>query len=849
MMKKFVLIVGLFFFALSLMAQEKAMSLAERAFQQRDYLSAIRHYNKALRKTNDFNNQKQIAGQIALSYFAMNNYSEAAIWFEDALGDNGTDVGLGIKYASSLAAINQLDEAEQLLTYFLKLQPENNELKLRLAALEVLHKSDTDSLSWVWPVIELNSEVSDYCPAFWNDKLVFASTRLPSGNERLDGRSGQGFSNLYVADYNAYFNSTSAPGLMPKAFNSSFNDGAFAFSESLKMAFWTVCTRKPENCLLYQSSFNPTTKKWAAGEKMSFMIKGYNYGHPAVADDGNTLYFSSNMPGGYGKNDLWKITRKENGIWGIPVNLGSAINSSSDELFPALLGDSLLFFASDRPSSLGGLDVFISRKEKLFFSAPLRLSLPVNSAADDFGLVMNKTGSGGYFSSDRNPAASDDIFSFTGFPLRLTVEGTVTYQNNHKAMPGVCVSFTDKNNARDSVFTDLNGRYAFDAEALNEYRITASMPGYYVEQRVVATYDPQLFADAFPRMIADFSLTKVVFTCTINGRITNRDDGVVMPGVKVEINNTTGFSNYTYSDKDGNYSFSGLKPETSYTIRTSMKGFFAESRVCNLPKVASIQVFNRSNGYDMDFQLLQIQTKKEIALKDIYYDYNKASLRQESMVELNKLASMLRETPAVAIQINSHTDARGRDEYNMELSAQRAATVVNYLVAQGISRDRLIAKGWGEQQLIIPDAVTEAEHQANRRTTFNVLEKPSDNLSETYEAEKSGQPRAGEISAGSSAGSDGLAYRVQILSSGSLFDLSHEFATVYANINPVVIFVNEEGGMYRYEAGSRYSLNEVNKLKRELRSLGYNDCFVVAYHNGERISMSEAKRIEKEGTR
>ena len=210
---------------------------------------------------------------------------------------------------------------------------------------------------------------------------------------------------------------------------------------------------------------------------------------------------------------------------------------------------------------------------------------------------------------------------------------------------------------------------------------------------------------------------------------------------------------------------------------------------------------------------------------------------------------MLRETPSVDIQINSHTDSRGRDEYNMELSAQRAVTVVNYLVAQGISRDRLIAKGWGEQQLIVPDAVTEAEHQANRRTTFNVLEQPSGVLIENV-TEENLKPLPMEGATNESTPEfDGLTYRVQILSSGRLFDLSHEFATVYTTINPVVIFVNVDGGMYRYEAGSRYSLSEVNRLKRELRSLGYTDCFVVAYHNGQRISMSEAKRLEKEGAR
>ncbi len=843
MMKKILLTSALFFCAFFLIAQEKSMTWADQSYQQHDYVSAIRHYTKALRKTSDFNEQKQIASQIALSYYAMNDYQQAAVWFEDALGDNGTDISLGLKYANALAAINQVDEAEQVLQYFLNLRPENNEIKLRLAVLKLFMNADTDSLGWVWALPDLNSEASDYGVSIWDNKLVFASTRTPKVSSRLDGRSGQGFSDLFYANTNALNESSTVPQLMPGVFNTSYNDGSFVFAETLNMAFWTVCFRKPDNCVLYQADYNPTSKKWSGSEKMPFMLEGFNYGHPFVAPDGNTLFFSSNMPGGYGQNDLWKITRKANGSWGIPVNLGSEINTSANEVFPSLMGDSILFFSSDRPPSLGGLDIYMSFKEKLFFTAPVRLFYPVNSAADDFGLVMKKSGNGGYFTSDRNPETSDDIYAFKGFPMRITVLGTVTHEKEKTPISGAWVCLADKNNLTDTVFTDKTGQYAFTLEALNEYRLSASAPTYYIEQRVINTGDISLYSAPMPEIRADFELAKVVHSCAISGLITNRDGGAPMPNVKVEINNVSGFSGYTWSDDAGYYTFSGLKPQTKYTVRTSMKGYFAESRICDLPKVKSEQVFNKANGYDMDFQLLQIQTQKEVTLNDIFYDYNKATLRYESMVELNKLASMLRETPGVVIQINSHTDARGRDEYNMELSAQRAVTVVNYLIAQGISRDRLIAKGWGERQLLIPNAATETEHQANRRTTFNVIDREAaDDSSDEIIPEAI----ADEFVVEPVSGISGLEYRVQLLSSSNKYNLSHEFAKVYANIDLVTVLVNDDGNVYRYEAGSRSTLNEVSKLKRELRSLGYADCFVVPYYNGKRISMNEAKKWEKE---
>ncbi|MFA5420282.1 MAG: OmpA family protein, partial [Bacteroidales bacterium] len=299
-----------------------------------------------------------------------------------------------------------------------------------------------------------------------------------------------------------------------------------------------------------------------------------------------------------------------------------------------------------------------------------------------------------------------------------------------------------------------------------------------------------------------------------------------------------GFSNYTWSNEEGGYHFTGLKPQTNYTVRTSLTGYFSESRECVLPKVDREQDFNRSNGTDMDFQLLKIQTQSEVVINNIYFDYNLATLREVSRIELNKLASMMRETPGVSIQINAHTDARGRDEYNMELSAQRAAAVVNYLVDQGVSRNRLIAKGWGENQLLIPKANSEEEHQANRRTTFNII-KLNDESPEDI-------TKAGLMSQDELTDAD-LEYRVQVLTSGESIDVAREFAVVLANLQPIQIFTRQDGSVTKYEAGSRGTLSEISLIKSKLKSIGYRDCFVVCYYKGQRISLDQAKTIDKEG--
>lgn len=836
-MKKSLLTIGIVLLGLFLMAQEKSMEMADKAYVNRDYLSAIKYYNKALRKTDDFNAQQHIAGQIAQSYFAMNNYAAASKWFEDALGDRLDDVPTGICYARALAADLKYAEAHDVLTKLVRHKPGDIELKTRLAALDlIMHADKSDSLGLVMPVNDLNSLYSDYGIAYWNEVLVFSSTRQLNGSSRIDGRTGQGFSDLFYADPGTLSDQWQSPQLMSGVINSPNNDGTFVYDAANHRGYWTSCTSKPDKCLLYQADYNPISRKWTGAARVSFMNEDFNYGHPYISAEGNTLYFTSNMPGGYGKNDLWKITRKPAGQWGIPVNLGNTVNTAANEVFPYLLGDSLLFFASDRITSMGGLDLFFSVKEQLNFAPPINLGYPINSAADDFSLITDSDAEGGFFCSNRNPESSDDIYRFKGFPIKIRIYGSVVHELDKKPIAGAKIFFINDKNQPDSVMTNSLGAYQFQADAFNEYRLTASFATFFTEKKVVNTHDRSLFSTANPAIQVDFMLSKTAYPCAISGDISERESNQLIKGVKVEISNKAGFSGYTWSDANGHYHFGGLKPQTIYTVRTSLAGYFSESRDCVLPKVDHEQVFNKNNGYDMDFQLLKIQTRSEVVINNIYFDYNKATLREVSRIELNKLASMLRETPGVSIQINAHTDSRGRDDYNMELSAERATSVVNYLVDQGISRNRLIAKGWGEKQLLIKNAKTEDEHQANRRTTFNVIHQDDapdvDGNKETLLPEEEME--------------NGLEYRVQLLTSGITIDINTEFAVVLANIQPIRIFVNQEGTTYKYEAGNRSTLKEINGVKKKLREWGYRDCFVVCYYQGQRIALDLAQKKEKE---
>lgn len=842
-MKKIVLsIIIVVFLVLSLSAQEKALLSANTSFDKRDYVQAIKQYKKALRKSNSFGEQKKIAYKIALSYYKMNNYKESLNWFEDAEG-GVEERKLYSIYSEALAIEGKYDEAIDLLQK-ISMFSDSSLIKQRIAGIEIIKMSSVnDSVEFVSSFAEVNSEYSDYGFAPFGNKYAVSSARRENNVSRLDGRTGQGTSNIYFTNFDKHSETWMDLKKIPGKFNTSDNEGSFNYDSLHQTAYWTRCSAKTDLCLIYLSHFNKFNKKWSKPQKADFQLPNYDYGHPFFSESENALYFTSNMKSGFGGKDIWKISLKSDGGWGVPVNLGNGINTNGDEAFPSIYGDTLLFFASNRHESLGRYDIFFSIKEGLKFKQATNIGYPINSAADDYALILDESGNKGWFCSDRKLESSDDIYKFNGFPIKILVKGKVLHELDKQAIKNSTITYTNTDGMSDSIVTNENGEFQLYLSAFNHYRIKASKTGFYSDYKTIDTRDKNILNTPPPQKTIWFYLSKTTYPCAISGFISNKETNRPMEGVKVEIYNDNGFSNWTYSNDYGSYSFDGLKPYTIYTLRTSKDGYFSESRVCNLPKVDEATVFNRSNGYDMDFQLLKIRVKSEILLSNIYYDFNKSSLRETSKVELDKLASMLRETPSVIVQISAHTDEIGADSYNMKLSAARAQSVVDYLIGKGIERSRLIAKGYGESQLLIKNAKTDEEHQANRRTTFKVLEIIGSQANEVISTEDDALNIDNDYS-GETVNEDYPIYRVQIAVSSIEKNINTEFPDIISNMPSKEIFIDKTNTIYRYEVGDEYSFDGAKLLQKKLKNMGYKDCFIISRLNGKKIKVSEALKLE-----
>lgn len=623
------LLLPILFCSLQTLAQSN-LQKADSAFKYKEYAIAAKFYEKAYKKEVTKDKKKDVAFLLGESYRIMNNHKEAKKWYDIALNEGQRSFDFFVNYGDVLIKNGEYTLADAAYNRALEIKKDDKILKRKIESCTFAQKND--SVNERYLIIneeEINSPYSEYGLGFYKDKLIFASTRIEENDKRFDTYTGQGFSDYYEATYDPKKERFVKPQKTKGGLNSKFNDGTLAYDEKNNILYYMQCNGedgKKENCFILTTTFNETTKTWEQGKIFEFDYdKKYSVGHPALANNGNTLYFVSDMPGGQGGKDIWYITKDALGLWSAPKNAGKKINTEADEMFPFVYKDSLLFFSSDGHPGFGGLDIFVATITDKGFGKVVNLKKPINSNTDDFGIILKSENQGWFCSNRDGGKGDDDIWQFQ----------------------------------------------------LQEVQISAT------------------------------------------GTIVDSESGKPLSKVTVYLKGNDGTIDSTYTNNKGIYTFKDLKANTQYEVSAHKEGYFGNSKNFNTDGIVKNTVLSKKIGYDLDFELLKI-TKKEITIQNIYYDFDKYELKEESKKELDKLVNILLETPNVEIVINSHTDEQGTEEYNLRLSEKRSQSVVNYLIEKGVDPKRLQAKGYGESQPLIKNAKTEEEHAKNRRTTFQV---------------------------------------------------------------------------------------------------------------------------------
>ncbi len=541
--------------------------------------------------------------------------------------------------------------------------------------------SQVENFTYSIKNLKVNTKYSDFGPAFFGpNRLVFASSKL---NKKLNhSKKNINFNNRReTPKYDLFKGFIDLDGEINydkkilNNYTTKYNESNVSFSPDLKQVYFTQNNVKQGkyikdksnwiNLKIYRADIS-TNGEWKNIISLPFNNDNYSCGHPSLSEDGRILFFTSDMPGGFGKSDIYWVTINANGTFGEPQNLGAHVNSTARENFPYVDGN-ILYFSSDRNNSLGGLDIYNIAMDEIN-SEPHNLGSNINSPYDDFGFIINREKKIGYFSSNRPEGkGEDDIYFFSQKikePECIQHVSGIIYDDNTK-LPlekATIAIFSHDFIMISSYQVDDNGKYSFNLACRDNYSLKAIKNGYIKTEKDIFFHKNQL----------------------------DQKIDLYLKPIKKPIEEKIAITNDT-------------KPEKPI-----------KEKEIPVEKEVSLFKYNHVGNEILN-------------LKPIYFDLDEYYITEESFDEITKAFRILRDNPQIIIEVDSHTDCRASDSYNLHLSTLRAKEVVKHLIKMGIPAYRLKAKGFGETQLVnhCRDGVhcTEAEHLQNRRTEFLIIKK------------------------------------------------------------------------------------------------------------------------------
>ena len=618
-MKNLYIVLSFFAISSSIIAQNQDTKIADKLFQRYEYVKAIKEYQKLV---DNGKADSYVFKQLADTYYNMFNTADAVKWYAKATL-TPQDAETYFRYAQMLKSAGKYEESNKQMNKFASMLPNDLRAKSFKENPNYVPKL-VEGVTYTVASLPISSDKSDFGAVLYDKTLFFTSAR--NGSRKNYGGSGEPFLDVYTSIMGDSGNFSEPTPLT--SINHKRHDGPVTISADGNTMYFSsdsfrdgVFEKDKENHLkLGRNNLYVATKSgetWSNIKPLPFNSKEYSLSNPSLSRDGKTLYFSSNMPGSMGGVDIWKVY--VNGSeFGKPENLGAKINTEGNESFPFIADDNTtLYFASSGKQGLGGLDIFQINLAK--GTEAVNMGKPLNTEKDDFDFTFNKAKNIGFLSSNRN--GNDDIFLAT--PL--------------------CA----------------------------------------VDLLVV---------------------------------VTNAKTGEILASAKVAIldakNNIIATES---SNEKGEVSFK-IECDTPYSIQASKEGF--EGNVFAVAKSKGPTAKLPAPLQPIDV----IITPTAIVLQPIYFDYDKSNITQQGAFELDKLVQVMKSNDKLVIFAKSHTDNRGSDQYNLSLSDRRAQATVQYVISKGIPAERITGKGFGESEPVVPcNPCTEEEYAKNRRSEFLIV--------------------------------------------------------------------------------------------------------------------------------
>jgi outer membrane protein OmpA-like peptidoglycan-associated protein/tetratricopeptide (TPR) repeat protein len=473
-------------------SQKSSLAKGDKEYSQFAYVDAIKTYERLFEKGYKSADMLEKLGN---SYYFKADLQNAAKWYGE-LYSLAPDLSpeYYYRYAQSLKAIKEYDTADQMMAKFSQMNTNERRAKLAIEQKDYLAIIKKNSGRYTIENAGINTKYSDFGSSFFGDKIVFSSAR-PNGRiyERKDSWTGEGYTNLYMADKNEYETLSTAEHISGNI-NSKFNESTAVFTKNGETVYFTRNNYlekkgKDKDGTILLKIYRATLKKgtWENITELPFNSDNYNVAHPALSPDEKHLYFASDMPSTLGQSDIFKVAINLDGSFGTPENLGDIINTEGRETFPFITEDNELYFASDGHPGLGGLDVFVYKVEnEKWYKKVLNVGETLNSPKDDFGFLINSVTRLGYFTSNRDGGVgNDDIYKFKElkkiqYPCEQFLAGKVTDKASGISLDGSKVTLFDSEyKMLKVVMANNKGEFDFGPVGCNtKYYIKAEKEAY-----------------------------------------------------------------------------------------------------------------------------------------------------------------------------------------------------------------------------------------------------------------------------------------------------------------------------------------------------------------------------------
>lgn len=638
------------------------LSIADRKFDHFHFVGAATHYKRAL----EIKMSPKVQLKLADTYRLMNKPIDAVFWYQQAINNKVHTIDDDwIHYAQMLKANGKYDKA---LVIFERLAHKEEWIAKKAEALKRTEELYANQHAYDVEWATFNSSHKDFSPIHRNGEIVFVSSRANSGKKHLWDHSN--FLELFTVEEGVVtaFHSN---------INTSYHEGPSTFFDNGNKMYFSRnnfhrnkmgLSKDGINKLKIFYSESSNGKDWSQPIEFIHNSDEYSTAHPAISEDGRTLYFASDMPGGYGGVDIYKVEFKD-GRWSSPENLGPNVNTPRNEMFPYIRSNGDLYFSSTGHYGLGGLDIFKYTPGK--DQEAENMGYPVNTNGDDFGISFYKNTNKAYFSSNRaGGMGEDDIYSVFVYDYTINVQLVDAITREPIETGGrIDVLKTMRTHLNDNGVSVAKTSYSFGVEAGTSFFVTGSAEGYYQGNLIIQVEE----------VVGDDKQREYEIPLT-------RMDGGMEAEILVVINNDAPSQLF-------------YKEESKFVPYTG-----SLSRLKSALEAQGIEIV------------------KETYLTNILYDFDRYDIRADASRSLDQIAGYLRKDSELNIILEAHTDVRGSSQYNKLLAKRRVEAARDYLLRGGISSERIFIGSYGEQQTIndCQEGCDENQHQQNRRTEIRI---------------------------------------------------------------------------------------------------------------------------------